>query len=143
MTFFEIKKKLSEYKDLKKLLNSEQERIATLRSQIYNVKATDYSSERVSGTRENTYLESILDRIDLLEKRADNLMQMLFETEDLIADNMDNLSAIEQAMVIDRYMNGWSWKKISEKYNYEESQPYKIIKRAIRKMAQVKEDSKR
>ena len=143
MTFFEIKKKLSEYKDLKKLLNSEQERIATLRSQIYNVKATDYSSERVSGTRESTYLESILDRIDLLEKRADNLMQMLFETEDLIADNMDNLSAIEQAMVIDRYMNGWSWKKISEKYNYEESQPYKIIKRAIRKMAQVKEDSKR
>ena len=143
MTFFEIKKKLSEYKDLKKLLNSEQERIATLRSQIYNVKATDYSSERVSGTRESTYLESILDRIELLEKRADNLMQMLFETEDLIADNMDNLSAIEQAMVIDRYMNGWSWKKISEKYNYEESQPYKIIKRAIRKMAQVKEDSKR
>ena len=143
MTFFEIKKKLSEYKDLKKLLNSEQERIATLRSQIYNVKATDYSSERVSGTRESTYLESILDRIELLEKRADNLMQMLFETEDLIADNMDNLSAIEQAMVIDRYMNGWSWKKISEKYNYEESQPYKIIKRAIRKMAQVKEDRKR
>ena len=143
MTFFEIKKKLSEYKDLKKLLNSEQERIATLRSQIYNVKATDYLSERVSGTRESTYLESILDRIELLEKRADNLMQMLFETEDLIADNMDNLSAIEQAMVIDRYMNGWSWKKISEKYNYEESQPYKIIKRAIRKMAQVKEDRKR
>ena len=143
MTFFEIKKKLSEYKDLKKLLNSEQERIATLRSQIYNVKATDYSSERVSGTRESTYLESILDRIESLEKRADNLMQMLFETEDLIADNMDNLSAIEQAMVIDRYMNGWSWKKISEKYNYEESQPYKIIKRAIRKMAQVKEDRKR
>ena len=143
MTFFEIKKKLSEYKHLKKLLNSEQERIATLRSQIYNVKATDYSSERVSGTRESTYLESILDRIELLEKRADNLMQMLFETEDLIADNMDNLSAIEQAMVIDRYMNGWSWKKISEKYNYEESQPYKIIKRAIRKMAQVKEDRKR
>ena len=143
MTFFEIKKKLSEYKDLKKLLNSEQERIATLRSQIYNVKATDYSSERVSGTRESTYLESILDRIELLEKRADNLMQMLFETEDLIADNMDNLSAVEQAMVIDRYMNGWSWKKISEKYNYEESQPYKIIKRAIRKMAHVKEDSKR
>ena len=66
MTFFEIKKKLSEYKDLKKLLNSEQERIATLRSQIYNVKATDYSSERVSGTRESTYLESILYRIELL-----------------------------------------------------------------------------
>lgn len=138
MTFFEIKKKLSEYKDLKKLLNSEQERIATLRSQIYNVKATDYSSERVSGTRESTYLESILDRIELLEKRADNLMQMLFETEDLIADNMDNLSAIEQAMVIDRYMNGWSWKKIGEKYNYEESQPYKIINRAIRKMSNHK-----
>ena len=137
MTFFEIKKKLSEYKDLKKLLNSEQERIATLRSQIYNVKATDYSSERVSGTRESTYLESILDRIELLEKRADNLMQMLFETEDLIADNMDNLSAIEQAMVIDRYMNGWSWKKICLKYHYEYEArgAQKSINAAIKKMA--------
>ena len=137
MTFFEIKKKLSEYKNLKKLLNSEQERIATLRSQIYNVKATDYSSERVSGTRESTYLESILDRIELLEKRADNLMQMLFETEDLIADNMDNLSAIEQAMVIDRYMNGWSWKKICLKYHYEYEArgAQKAINAAIKKMA--------
>lgn len=137
MTFFEIKKKLSEYKDLKKLLNSEQERIATLRSQIYNVKATDYSSERVSGTRESTYLESILDRIELLEKRADNLMQRLFETEDLIADNMDNLSAIEQAMVIDRYMNGWSWKKICLKYHYEYEArgAQKAINAAIKKMA--------
>ena len=137
MTFFEIKKKLSEYKDLKKLLNSEQERIATLRSQIYNVKATDYSSEIVSGTRESTYLESILDRIELLEKRADNLMQMLFETEDLIADNMDNLSAIEQAMVIDRYMNGWSWKKICLKYHYEYEArgAQKAINAAIKKMA--------
>lgn len=137
MTFFEIKKKLSEYKDLKKLLNSEQERIATLRSQIYNVKATDYSSERVSGTRESTYLESILDRIESLEKRADNLMQRLFETEDLIADNMDNLSAIEQAMVIDRYMNGWSWKKICLKYHYEYEArgAQKAINAAIKKMA--------
>ena len=137
MTFFEIKKKLSEYKDLKKLLNSEQERIATLRSQIYNVKATDYSSERVSGTRESTYLESILDRIESLEKRADNLMQMLFETEDLIAENMDNLSAIEQAMVIDRYMNGWSWKKICLKYHYEYEArgAQKAINAAIKKMA--------
>ena len=137
MTFFEIKKKLSEYKNLKKLLNSEQERIATLRSQIYNVKATDYSSERVSGTRESTYLESILDRIELLEKRADNLMQMLFETEDLIAESMDNLSAIEQAMVIDRYMNGWSWKKICLKYHYEYEArgAQKAINAAIKKMA--------
>ena len=143
MTFFEIKKKLSEYKDLKKLLNSEQERIATLRSQLYGVKATDYSAERVDGTRENTYLDTLLDRLYKLEARAEIIMQELFETEDFIADNMVGLTAIEQAMVIDRYMNGWSWKKIGEKYNYEESQPYKIIYRAIRKMAQVKEDRKR
>lgn len=143
MTFFEIKKKLSEYKDLKKLLTSEQERIATIRSQLYGVKATDYSAERVSGTRENTYLDTLLDRLYKLEARAEIIMQDLFETEDIIAENMDVLTPIEQAMVIDRYMNGWSWKKIGEKYNYEESQPYKIINRAIRKMAHVKEDSKR
>ena len=135
MTFFEIKKKLSEYKDLKKLLNSEQERIATLRSQIYDVKATDYSSERVSGTRESTYLDSLLDRLYKLEARAEIIMQDLFETEDIIAENMDVLTPIEQAMVIDRYMNGWSWKKICKKYNYCERQAIRIINESMKKMS--------
>ena len=135
MTFFEIKKKLSEYKDLKKLLNSEQERIATLRSQIYNVKATDYSSERVSGTRESTYLDTLLDRLYKLEARAEIIMQDLFETEDIIAENMDVLTPIEQAMVIDRYMNGWSWKKICKKYNYCERQAIRIINESMKKMS--------
>ena len=138
MTFTEIKEKLSEYKDLKKLLASEQERIATIRSQLYGIKATDYSTERVSGTRENTYLDTLLDRLYKLEARAEIIMQDLFETEDMIAENMDVLTPIEQAMVIDRYMNGWSWKKICLKYHYdyEARGAQKAMNTAIRKMAQ-------
>ena len=135
MTFEEIKKKLSEYKDLKKLLSSERERIAQLRNQLYDLKATDYGGEKVKSSTQSTYKESILDRIVQLEKRADDVQTKLFAIEDMIADNMDNLSPIEQAMVIDRYMNGWSWEKICKKYHYEARQPHNILNAAIQKMA--------
>lgn len=135
MTFEEIKKKLSEYKDLKKLLSSEIERIAQLRNQLYDFKATDYGREKVKSSTQSTYKESILDRIVQLEKRADDVQTKLFAIEDMIADNMDNLSPLEQAMVIDRYMNGWSWEKISKKYHYEERQPRRIVENALRKIA--------
>ena len=135
MTFEEIKKKLSEYKSLKKLLSSERERIAQLRNQLYDLKATDYGGEKVKSSTQSTYKESILDRIAQLEKRADDVQTKLFAIEDMIADNMDNLSPLEQAMVIDRYMNGWSWEKICKKYHYEERQPYRIVENALRKIA--------
>lgn len=135
MTFEEIKKKLSEYKDLKKLLSSERERIAQLRNQLYDLKATDYGGEKVKSSTQSTYKESILDRIAQLEKRADDVQTKLFAIEDMIADNMDNLSPLEQAMVIDRYMNGWSWEKICKKYHYEARQPYRIVENALRKIA--------
>ena len=135
MTFEEIKKKLSKYKDLKKLLSSERERIAQLRNQLYDLKATDYGGEKVKSSTQSTYKESILDRIVQLEKRADDVQTKLFAIEDMIADNMDGLSDVEQAIVIDRYMNDMSWSQICKKYHYAERQPYRILDSAIKKIA--------
>lgn len=140
MTFEEIKKKLSEYKDLKKLLSSEIERIAQLRNQLYDFKATDYGREKVKSSTQSTYKESILDRIVQLEKRADDVQTKLFAIEDMIADNMDGLSDVEQAIVIDRYMNDMSWAKICKKYyfSYEGKGAQKVLNRAIHKIANKK-----
>lgn len=135
MTFEEIKRKLSEYKGLKKLLSSERERISALKDRLYDVKVTDYEKIRVKSSVQSTYKENLIDRISKIESRADEVQTQLFAIEDMIADNMGNLSPIEQAMVIDRYMNGWSWERICKKYHYEERQPHNILNSAIQKMA--------
>lgn len=135
MTFEEVNRLLREYKSNKKLLDAEQRRIQELRASITDLRATDYSRENVCKSREpNAYMESILDRIVRLERRANTLIQNIFDIEDMIADNMVNLTPLESAIVIDRYMNGMSMRKICEKYDYAESQPYKILKRAVKRM---------
>lgn len=135
MTFEEVNRLLREYKSNKKLLDAEQRRIQELRASITDLRATDYSRENVCKSHEpNAYMESILDRIARLERRANTLIQNIFDIEDMIADNMDNLTPLESAIVIDRYMNGMSMRKICEKYDYAESQPYKILKRAVKRM---------
>ena len=46
-------------------------------------------------------------------------------------------------MVIDRYMNGWSWKKICLKYHYEYEArgAQKAINAAIKKWQKIKVDT--
>ena len=135
MTFEEVNRLLREYKSNKKLLDAEQRRIQELRASITDLRATDYSRENVCKSREpSAYMESILDRIARLERRANTLIQNIFDIEDMIADNMDNLTPLEQAIVIDRYMNCWSLTKICKKYNYCERQVRRIIVTAKRKM---------
>lgn len=135
MTFEEVNRLLREYKSNIKLLDAEQRRIQELRASITDLRATDYSRENVCKSREpSAYMESILDRIARLERRANTLIQNIFDIEDMIADNMVNLTPLESAIVIDRYMNGMSMRKICEKYDYAESQPYKILKRAVKRM---------
>lgn len=136
MTFEEVNRLLREYKSNKKLLDAEQRRIQELRASITDLRATDYSRENVCKSHEpNAYMESILDRIARLERRANTLIQNIFDIEDIIADNMDNLTPLESAIVIDRYMNGMSMRKICEIYHFEERQPYRILQNAKRKMA--------
>lgn len=136
MTFEEIKKLLKEYIGYKRRLKSEQLRVSELRSSITSLKAVDYGKECVKGSpNQSSYLESVLDRISVLEEGVNELMKKVFEIEDLIAVNMENLTPIEQAMIIDRYMHGYSWKKICREYHYAEREPFYIVEKAIKKMA--------
>ena len=71
----------------------------------------------------------------MLEKVCNNLMEQVFAIEDMISNNMCCLTAIEQAMIIDRYMHEWSWNKICRKYNYCREHAERMTDKAIKKMA--------
>ena len=135
MTFDEIKEKLKEYTGLKKLLEAKQTQISELREGLTAIRATDYAKEKVCSSGSSDYIETILDRIARLEGRANTIMQRIFDIEDLIAENMDELSDVEQAIVIDRYMNDMNWQQICKKYHYAERQPYRILDSALKKIA--------
>jgi hypothetical protein len=137
MVFEDVKRLLNEYKGYKKQLKSEQLRVQELRASLPSVKAVDYGAIRVScGNNRSEYVEKILDRISVLEARCNELMQKVFDIEDLIANSMESLTPLEQAMITDRYLHGWSWKKIAREYHYSEGEPYYIVNKAIKKMSE-------
>lgn len=135
MTFGEIKEILEKYINKKKILRAQERRLCELRAKIDDVGAVDYSRDKVVGGNVSSRTEVIIERISALENEIACLMEEIFAMEDVIADKMKECTPLEQAMLIDRYMNEWSWKRIQKHYHYQQKQPYNIINSAIKKMA--------
>ncbi len=69
-------------------------------------------------------------------------MQEVFDMEDFIAENISSLNDYEQAMIIDRYIHGKSWKRICSEYNYaydeKHNSAYNIVSKALKKLWFIK-----
>lgn len=143
MTYEEMKKMLERLKQKKRLMRSMQRQIEETREQIDCLKVRDYGTAAVrSGLREPA-AERFVEYGEKMERRYKNLMLEVFEAEDRITEKLSFLSAIEQAIIIDRYMGNKSWRRIQQEYHYEERQPYRIAERALQKLADSwQEDSK-
>ena len=143
MTYEEMKKMLDEMKHKKSLLRTVQRQIQETREQIDCLRAQDYGVIAVQGGVKEPAAERFVEHIERLEKRYEALLSEVFEAEDYISEHLPQLSAIEQTIIIERYIHGKSWRKIQEEHHYEERQPYRIAERATKKLAaKLKEDSK-
>ena len=143
MTYEEMKKMLDEMKHKKSLLRTVQRQIQEAREQIDCLRAQDYGVIAVQGGVKEPAAERFVEHIERLEKRYEALLSEVFEAEDYISEHLPQLSAIEQTIIIERYIHGKSWRKIQEEHHYEERQPYRIAERATKKLAaKLKEDSK-
>lgn len=143
MTYEEMKKMLDEMKHKKSLLRTVQRQIQETREQIDCLRAQDYGVIAVQGGVKEPAAERFVEHIERLEKRYESLLAEVFAAEDYISVHLPQLSAIEQTIIIERYIHGKSWRKIQEEHHYEERQPYRIAERATKKLAaKLKEDSK-
>ena len=137
MTFEETKTMLDELKYKKRLVKKVQNQIQEAREQMDCLSAVDYSKVKVNGGSSEGPAERFVEHIERLEKRYEKLLQEVFDAEDYISEHMESLTAIEQSIIIDRYMSGKSWRKIQQEYHYEDRQPYNILKKAIEKLSKA------
>ena len=135
MTYEEMKKMLDEMKHKKSLLRTVQRQIQETREQIDCLRAQDYGVIAVQGGIKEPAAERFVEHIERLEKRYESLLSEVFVAEDYISEHLPNLSAIEQAIIIDRYMHGKSWRKIQQEYHYVDRQLYRIANSAIKKIS--------
>lgn len=143
MTYDETKMLLDEIKHKKTLLRTVKRQIEEARSQIDCLRAQDYGGIAVQGGRKEAVAERFVEHMERLEKRYESLMNEAFRCEDMLSDALPKLTDIEQAIIIERYIHGKSWRKIQQEFNYAERQPYRIADSAIKKISKnLKDGSK-
>ena len=135
MTYGEMKKMLDSMKHKKSLLRSVKRQIEETREQIDCLRAQDYSGSPVQGGVKEPAAERFVEHMERLEHRYESLMAEVFAAEDYIAEHMSELTEIEQAIIIERYMHGKSWRRIEREVNYSERRVFDYHKSAVVKLS--------
>jgi DNA-directed RNA polymerase specialized sigma subunit len=130
-----VKNKLKTLESKKRLLKSIQQQIANARADMSGISAVSYENAKVVGGGKTSVQERFTALITKLEARYEKVMAEAFAIEDAIAEAVYYLDEVEQAMIIDRYVNGYSWRKIERLHNYCERQVFNIHAEALESMA--------
>lgn len=135
MTYDEMKKMLDEMKHKKSLLRAVQRQIQEAREQIDCLHAQDYGVLAVQGGVKEPAAERFVEHLERLEKRYESLMTEAFRLEDYISEHLSELSAVEQTIIVERYIHGKSWRSIERTVNYSERMVFNYRKSAIVKLS--------
>lgn len=135
-----LKSELKEITQLRQVLRAKQRQIEEAERYI-SVSSPKLGSTPVQGGETISPQERFVIHLERLYAQYNSAMDKLFSLEDKFSDSIQTLSATEQAILIDRYLNGKSWKVISVQYHYEACQPFRIANNALNKLAK-KDDSK-
>ena len=129
----ELKECLDMIKRKKRLLTALQRQLAQRQLDCESIKAVDYSLPKVKSSENTSQEERYVQYLETLRNRIDELMQEIFKAEDTIAVEIQVLNETEQAMIIDRYIHNWSWKRICKEYNYFYSESGNSAQKAVTK----------
>jgi hypothetical protein len=134
----ELKQCLDTISAKKRLLRALQRQLAQYQSDCEQLGAVDYSKPKFKDSENTSTEERRAIRIEEYRNKISFLMDEIFECEDKISAEISVLNECEQAMIIDRYIHNWSWKKICKEYNYayddKHNSAYNLIKRALNKI---------
>lgn len=128
---------LNQIRDTDLNIKCKEREVFRLRQDILYLQAIDYSKDIVSGGKPIT----IADKIANIDAIADELMrewsEFLRERERarFIIDAIP--SAKQKAVLIDRYINGYTWEKVAELIKCSVQNIHNLHKRAIRNFEEI------
>ena len=134
----ELKECLDMIKRKKRLLTALQRQLVQRQADCNSIKAVDYALPKVKSSENTSQEERYVQYLESLRNRIDKVMSEIFEMEDKISVEIQVLNETEQAMIIDRYIHNWSWKRICKEYNYcytnTGNSAERIVKKALEKI---------
>lgn len=135
MTYHETKKYLETLSDKKKILASYQSQLIQRKQEIDGLRSV--KEIKVAGGQNIPAAETYVENINFLEEQIAKLQKEIFNTEDDFDRLAENLSPVERMILRERYIRKRSWRQIQSDTYYGESQPYKILQKAIKKLSKI------
>ena len=134
----ELKECLDTIRAKKRLLGALQRQLSQCHRDCEQLGAVDYSKPKFSNSNNTSSEERYVLRLEKYRQQIETLMEEIFTCEDKISTEISVLNDCEQAMIIDRYIHNWSWKKICKEYNYyytdTSNGAQKLVNRALQKI---------
>ena len=75
------------------------------------------------------------EHMERLEAEYDRLLDRMREVEDMLAEHLVDLSDIEQAIIVERYMHNKSWRQIEREYEYSIDSIFRLHHTAVTKIS--------
>ena len=105
----------------------------TIREQLYP-RVTATINDQPSGKSDMCELESIVEKRLELSKKIDKILAEMLNSIDEIMKMIECINDIEQVIIILRYVEGMSWRKIENKVCYSRQHCMRLHDRAIDKI---------
>lgn len=134
MTYDEAKELLKSISSKKRLLRAMQRRLDEELAQATSLKGFAYDVPKVKGGEGTPAQERYAVHIEKLQKDFDRVFSEMCAAEDMLSDGLSALSPVEQSIVVDRYMNGKSWRQIEREYGYTHDGAMSMHRRAVKKI---------
>lgn len=119
MTFEEKRKRLERLSQIDRNIESMLYDLERLKARY--LKAIDYTDLHIACSKSHSGIEMI---IEMLDNKEERLIKLMFEKEVLVEwfeNSIKNLDNDEQAILRDRYINGFSINKLARNYYYSEN----------------------
>lgn len=76
-----------------------------------------------------------VEHMERLEAEYDRLLDRMREVEDMLAEHLVELTDIEQAIIVERYMRDKSWRQIEREYEYSIDSIFRLHHTAVTKIS--------
>lgn len=125
----DLKKYFSKYKYFEKIKFKLEKEKNKLEDKYTTLRATNFD-EKIFSNFNNSKEKQLYKYLELLEKQDNKLLIIKIE-QDKIKDLINYVDDIQREVLIDIYINFFSYSEISKKYNFCERYIYKLEDKAL------------
>lgn len=129
-----VKKQLEHLRQTKRTIHNLQQELKWWEDMVTSISASSMNIS-VKGGQKTPYAEMRMVKIDELEKKISDAIDLALSLEDEFLRNCAQLDTVSQNLLFERYLTGKPLKKIIREFGYSDRHIFRLYDDAFEKIA--------